>query len=440
MKTLNLFLALTLGVSACFPCVSFGAGFQIPEQGARSIAMGMSGIGLAEDLSAMYHNPAGLTQGNGTRFSLNVAGIEPTATYTRAGFDAEDNERDLIPVPFFAVASDFGGRLKNVALGFDVNAPFGLRNEYDSNGPQRYLATNISLVTAYAGPYAAWQIAPRFSIGAGVQYVYAKAEIGQKINYGGALYALTLALNPAAANRALNENLAYDGNLDIKDATDGAWAGNLGALWTPTDALKFGLTWRSGVDLDLEGDAELTIPATVTQASGGLMQSLTTTGKTTVSLPQIIGAGVSYKPTPQITLTGDVNWINWSVYKNLDFDFETNTAYLPDKDNLRDWEDTWAFRLGGEYLLKERIALRAGVLFDQTPIPTKSLGPELPTGDRAGVTLGAGYAWDRVTLDAAYAHLFIEERTVSDTIRDPEPFGKYESAANIFGASVTVAF
>ena len=57
-----------------------------------------------------------------------------------------------------------------------------------------------------------------------------------------------------------------------------------------------------------------------------------------------------------------------------------------------------------------------------------------------GVTLGAGYAWDRVTLDAAYAHLFIEERTVSATIRDPEPFGKYESAANIFGASVTVAF
>ncbi len=428
MKRFTLSGLMALLVSLLSSSMIFGAGFQIPEQGVASMGMGMAGIGKADDLAAIYHNPAGLATQKGTNLYVDVAGIGPRATYTRPGFAGEDNKSDLIPVPLMAVASDFGGRLDQIIVAFAVNAPFGLRNEYDATGPQRYLSTNISLATAYVGPYVGWQLSPQLAVGAGVQYVYATAEIEQRINYGGAL------------NPALNENQAYDGNLLIDNASDHGVAANIGLLWKPTEQVQLGLSWHSGIDLNIDGDATLTIPAAVTQISGGLMQSLSTQGQTTVSLPQTLGAGVAFQPLSALTIVADVNWINWSVYKNIDFTFDQNTPYFPDKENPRDWEDSIALRLGAEYLVTEQIALRAGYLFDQSPIPTDSLGPELPTGDRNGITFGAGYQWERFAVDVAYAHLFIEDRTVTETIRDPEPFGDYESSANIFGASLAFKF
>ncbi len=432
--------AITFMFIMTFAAVSFGAGFQIPEQGAASIGMGMGGIGKADDLSAIYQNPAGLVQLKGTRLYGNLAGISPKATYTRTDFDSVESKSDLIPVPGFVISSDFGGRLENVVLAFGMNSQFGLRNEYDAFGPQRYITTNISLTTIFVGPYAAWQVHPTFSIGGGVQYVYASAEIRQKINYGGALYQMVARQNPAMADPSWNENPAFDGELSIKNATDHKFAGNLGLMWKPLEALQVGLTWRSEVECDIEGDVTLNIPSMLTQASGGFMQSLTTTGKTTLSLPQIVGVGLSYRPTEQCTLITDINWNNWSIYKNINFEFQENTPYFPDSENLRNWEDTWTFRLGGEYMLQERIALRAGYLFDQSPIPEKSLGPELPTGDRHGITLGAGYKWGNVVLDVAYSHLFVKDRTVTESIRIPVPSGVYESSANIFAASVGFVF
>ena len=419
--------------------MSFGAGFQIPEQGAVSVGMGMGGIGKADDLSAVYQNPAGLTQSKGTQIFANIAGISPKANYTRTGFASVDSKDDLIPVPGFVISSDFG-KWENLVLALGVNAQFGLRSEYDPLGPQRYISTNISLTTIYAGPYAAWQVSPNFSIGGGIQYVHASAEIGQKANYGGILYMMAAQQNPAMADPSWNENPTLDGKVDITDGTDQTVAGNIGLLWKASEALKIGLTWRSGVELDLEADVKLIVPEMVTQMSGGFIQSLNTTGKTTLSLPQIIGAGVAFKATDNLELIADVNWNNWSVYENIDFDFKDDTAYFPDSENPREWEDTWTFRLGGEYMLKERIALRAGYLFDQSPIPDKSIGPELPTNDRHGLTAGFGYTWDKVALDLAYSHLFIKDRSTTESIRNPAPTGEYESSADIFVASVGFKF
>lgn len=427
---------------------SFGSGFQVPEQGGAAMGMGMGFIGKADDLSAIYYNPAGLTQLKGNHAYFGLAGISPKATYTRTEFDGEDrtefdgedSKDDLIPVPLLAFSTDFGGRFKNIVAAFAVNAPFGLRDEYDELGAQRYITTNISLVAIYTGPYVAWQVTPKVSIGGGVQYVYATAELGQRINYGGALYLQALQLNPALADPSMNENPALDGILEMEDATDSGFAGNLGVLVTPTENLQFGLSWRSGIDLDIEGDVALTIPDMVTLLSGGLMQSYDTTAKTTISLPQVVGAGVAYQPMENLTIIGDVNWINWSVYEDVDFDFEDNTLYLPDAENPRDWEDTFAFRIGAEYLLADRYALRAGYIHDQSPIPDKTHGPELPTSHRNTITVGFGYQWNKLNLDLAYAHMFVDDRTVEESIRDPQPLGEYECSANIFGISVAYAF
>lgn len=428
MKKLTIITLPALLCMLLFGTTGFGSGFQVPEQGGAAMGMGMGFIGKADDLSAIYHNPAGLTQLQGYQVYFGTAGIAPTATYTRTGYEGEETKNDLIPVPMLAVSTDFNGRFGNIVAAFGVNAPFGLRSEYDELGAQRYISTNIALTTIYAGPYLGWQITPHIAVGGGVQYAYATAEIGQRVNYGGALSSM------------LDENPDYDGVIDISEATDSGFAGNVGVLVTPTDNLQLGATWRSGLDFDVEGDVSLEIPAAVTQLSGGLMQSLETEGATTVSLPQVLGVGLSYQPIDKLTLIGDFNWINWSVYEDIDFEFDLNTPYFPDKENPRDWDDSIAIRLGAEYWLNNRYAIRAGYIFDQSPIPDDSHGPELPTSDRNNITLGFGMRWDKLSIDIAYAHLFIKDRTVESSIREPQPVGEYECSGNVVGISLAYTF
>lgn len=425
---MSLLVTSLIVIVSLFPIAVFGAGFQVPEQGVAATGMGGAFIGKADDLSAVYQNPAGLAQLPGTRLYGDVVGITAAATFTRQGFDGQDNKSDLIPVPMMVISSDFGGRLKNMVAAIAVNAPFGLRNAYDESGPQRYTTTDISLATIYTGASLGWQVTPMVSVGGGVQYVYATAEIGQHINYGGFL------------NPALNEVPLYDGVLDVTEATASGFAGNLGLLVKATDSMQFGVTWRSGIELDISGSTKLTIPPAVTQLSGGLMQSLEIDGSTTVALPQIMGAGVAFKPMDMLTLVGDLNWINWSVYENLDFDFDPDVPYLPDTEGPRSWEDTFAVRVGAEYQLNDMYAVRAGYLFDQSPIPDDTLGPELPGGDRHGIAVGGGITWQQMVIDFSYTRLFIEERTVETSLRGPGVLGDYETSANIFGVSVGYTF
>jgi long-chain fatty acid transport protein len=479
LSTILVALALVgLAVSAVL-----GAGFQIPEQGSASMALGMGYIGRADDLSAMYHNPAGLTQLQGHNFYLTVAGISPSATYTRmpaiatgdsatsngtrfpyygvnaaspVNYDKAKTKSDLIPVPAMAYGTRLGGSLEKFAVGFGVNAPYGLSSKYAEDGPQRYMSTHISLTTIYAGPYVAWQATPKVSVGAGVQYVYGKAELGLHANYGGALLlmargnatlAAALPTIVAAVHGAsvadLNENTALDGVVEVTDGSDQGVSANVGVLCKVSDRLQVGATYRKGVALKVEGDVALTVPALVTQATGGLMQSLKTTGGTTVNLPDVVGVGVSYQPTDKVSLLGDFNWNRWSSYKNLDFDFAANdaspqvAAYFPDSKNPRDWENAFAVRLGGEYQLNETQALRLGYLFDQEPIPDESVGPELPTNDRNGITLGYGVKLGKATVDLAYCHLFIKDRTVTRSIRSNPPVGDYTGSANIGGITLS---
>jgi long-chain fatty acid transport protein len=128
------------------------------------------------------------------------------------------------------------------------------------------------------------------------------------------------------------------------------------------------------------------------------------------------------------------------VYENLDFDFDPDVLYLPDTEGPRNWDDTFAVRIGAEYQLNDMYAVRAGYLFDQSPIPDDTLGPELPTGDRHGIAVGAGVTWRQVDINVCYTHIFLEDRTVETSLRDSYVLGDYESSANIFGISVGYAF
>ena len=85
--------------------------------------------------------------------------------------------------------------------------------------------------------------------------------------------------------------------------------------------------------------------------------------------------------------------------------------------DVNNWDDTWMFRIGGEYQMSPDFALRAGYIWDETPIPDSSLKPLLPGASRNEMTLGFGYntldkmGWGKMTLDFALQYLWFADRS-----------------------------
>ena len=62
MRPSGSILITCLAVLILVPALAFGNGFYSPTVGTRASAMGGAFIGLADDYSAVYWNPAGITQ------------------------------------------------------------------------------------------------------------------------------------------------------------------------------------------------------------------------------------------------------------------------------------------------------------------------------------------------------------------------------------------
>jgi len=73
-----------------------------------------------------------------------------------------------------------------------------------------------------------------------------------------------------------------------------------------------------------------------------------------------------------------------------------------------------AIYVGGEYRVTDPLALRLGFRYDPTPVPSETMGPELPDADKLYYCAGAGYKYSSWTFDLAYMYVDKKDRTVSN--------------------------
>lgn len=117
-------------------------------------------------------------------------------------------------------------------------------------------------------------------------------------------------------------------------------------------------------------------------------------------LPGVLYLGAAWTQEAW-TVEFDAHMTGWSAYDQLALDFEM----LPDRTIAKDWKDSWAYRLGLQYRLNDDFDLRAGIVFDDGPIPGDTLDPIVPSGDRWIYTLGGGYHHGGWTVDFSYAYV-----------------------------------
>jgi long-chain fatty acid transport protein len=245
--------------------------------------------------------------------------------------------------------------------------------------------------------------------------------------------------NPHVQMHALGEApILQLGELELEADGDG-WGYNAGLLWKPSERLSIGISYRSEIELDFDGDADYQITAAGNQvysAIAGYTDIVYATGvKTEITLPDMWSFGVAVKPMNKLTVEIDADRFGWSSYDSLNIYFDENRV-LPDSLNRKDWNDVWAYRMGMQYALTDALDLRLGYARDNNPIPNETIGPELPDADRNNYTFGFGYKGERAVFDFAYMWVEFDDRNVDNDIQT----GTYESDAYLFAANLTYFF
>jgi long-chain fatty acid transport protein len=368
------------------------AGFMIRENSAESVATVYAGNGSrADDVSTVFNNPAGMSWLSGNQVEIGAAVVFPSikfhgnATVGPATIPS-DNSRNAgqsAGIPHLYGVFDVTDRLK---AGLALTVPFGNTVDYDPVWSGRYVNLKTAAITADINPNLSYKVTDRLAIAGGVSLQYLKLELTSAVPQ-------FLIFGPSAA----------DGFYDLK-ADGWAWGFNLGVLAEPVDGTRLGLTYRSQITNQIKGSLKLTDinPAL------GLVSS---PAHTEIKLPASITASATQQITPDLSLSADIQFTEWSVFKEVVAESANPSFIFEEK-----YRDSWMFTVGGTYRLNPVWTLRGGVGFDQSPVTDAFRDTGVP--DKSRYMLGAGFGYQltpSTAIDFGYAHYFATGKASMDS-------------------------
>lgn len=426
MRSLRLTI-MTL-MACLLSATAFGAGFSIFEQGAKASGMAGAFVATADDPSAIFYNPAGIANQRELAVLAGATFINFTNEFTgdpnspvTAGVEGKYNRHTFVPPNMYAIVP-IGN---NLTVGVGVFAAWGLRTDWASPWAGRYISKDADLKTTSVNPVIAWRSTDgRIAIGGGLEYRRARVFLN----------ANRMALNPFT-NRIVdvaNVRLASDYGDDI------GW--NAGILFKPTSQWRIGASYRSDMDIELNGKAD------VTQISTGNAQFDAIVGtqlppdqpiNTTFPFPAVSVVGVAFSPNENWDFEFDISHMTWKRFKALSVNFETTPAASFTRP--QNWDDSSAFRFGINHKATDMWDIRLGAVYDQNPQPTEAVSPLLPDSDRIGATLGTGLHTGPFVVDWSLMVLHFKDRNTQG--KNTEGFnGNYETDALLWSVNLGYRF
>jgi len=443
ISAISLFLCLT-SVS-----LVFGEAFRNLHQGTAATGQGDAFAAQADDPSALFYNPAGMTQLEGVQLytgMLFIGGGYDYTSPTGQEFNGTLDSTIALPPPsyFYLTANlkQLDEDLKDVTVGIGLNSPFGLLIRWPNNVPFSEVDVFGTLPLIDIKPTAAVKVNEYLSIGAGLDIYTFASFLGE-----GQLEAQAFGTGttfPAGATVEVN-------------GTDTALGFNIGTLLTlwrvdEQPRINFAFVYRSQTTLDLTGD----FLVNGTKTANALLE---------LKLPQIFTFGLAGWPlrdkTQEWKLEFDLDYVDWSSFARLDIrNSDTGAIISPQP---RNWKGAFVFHFGTEYkwlhlrkMPDWEIAVRGGYIRSETPVPTFTFEPLVVDADFNGFSLGLGFMCTGqakflglfqcensltkgVGLDFTYVNQLYESRTITGN-RQPVVNGTYETTLHAGGFGLRVNF
>lgn len=387
--------------------------------------MGLAAAGRAaagQDASVVAGNPAGMTLLDRSQLVAGFLGID-----VNVKFDVDESSNSggnggsagsFVPAGSFSYVESLSDDLK---LGVSVGSYFGLGVEYDNDWAGRYYSQESELVTMFVNPGIGYRINDWLSIGGGFSVVY--GELNQKV-----------AINNLGP-------LQDDGRAKL-DSDDVGYGYNLGVLAEVDEKTRFGLTYRSKVELDFDDAASvLNVLPPLSTLLG--INGLDGKGKVDmeVTLPAVVMFSAYHEINDTWTVMGNIGWQEQSEFGETGISLGSPT--LPDLTADRNFDDTWHFALGAQYRLSDPWLLSVGFAYDESPVDDKDRTPDLPVDRQYRYATGIQYDFNEdVTIGAAYTFLdagdakIEQSKTSGGTLR-----GEYDTNyVNFFNVNVVWRF
>jgi long-chain fatty acid transport protein len=454
--------ALHLGIALCCASSSaFASGFALLEQSASRLGTAFAGTAAAaDDASTIFYNPAGLAKLEGTQLLVVASGISISSEFNNSGSQpafgqalgnegGDAGDWNAVPAAYLAVPLN-----DQFAFGFGVNAPFGLKTEYDNGWMGRFQALNSEVKTYNFNPTLSWRVNDQLSLGIGANYQRIQAELTNSVNYSAvvaqALPGLVRAgtLPAAAVPGVLAATTNLEGTAAVR-GDDGGWGFDVGMLYEFSPDTRIGVSYRSGVEYTLEGGARFAPPTTMNAVGAAVIGGVSAANgllangpvRLDLELPDSAIASLSHR-IGKVELLADLAWTGWSSIQELRIvrDNDNVLSVTPER-----WEDTWRYALGATYQLSDVVKLRAGVAYDETNVPEDNRTARLPDSDRTWVAFGA--QWNpggSFVVDVGYAHLFVDDASLRQDDGDARArgflLGEQQSSIDIVSAQLSYKF
>lgn len=355
--------------------VALGSGFALYEGSARGNALGGALTARDPDPSAIYYNPAAITDLEGANLEVGATVIRPTVTVetlTPSGAVSTESERNHWIPPHAYGVYQFNDRVWG---GFGVYSRFGLGSEFDSDWPGRFNNYKANIRTLTFNPNVALKLDDRFSLAAGVSAMWFDLDLRRKLSILGS-------------------------ELDFKMTGDSWGYGyNVGARYKLSDRVALGVAYQSTVMQEVEGDVDIGLGNS--SASGD------------IKLPDMLFMGIAVKPVDKVSVEVGAVYTRWSTYDELLVNIDDPTLLGRTKlRSVKKWDNVWRYQAGVEYELINDLTLRAGYIYDQTPDPDATADYLVPANDRHLGSIGMGYNWRSWQFDVSYTYLYIMDRDV----------------------------
>lgn len=344
----------------------YAAGFMLSEQSVAGLGRAYAGAGIVgDDLSAVWYNPAGMVLLPGTQVQAGGVYVDLDLSYKGDNGETENGSKYGVPIPNF-----FFTRQMNDSMwfGLGLTVPYGLATEYSRTWGQINRGMNAEIKVFDLNPNIAWKVSDKLSIGAGISLQYADAQYETGVMRG----------------------MGY-GRLDVDSF---AWGANIGVMWSPTETLRFGLSYRSQVNHHADGDLRVGLAGGDNRSYIGEFSN----ASASLSAPQTVLLTGTWEATPQLRLSALIRWADWSSFDTLTVEVDPQSASNPVLGALirepiaveNKWQDTWLFTIGADYTINNAWTVRAGVGYETSPIDDDSYRTALiPDSDRLWLSIGA---------------------------------------------------
>ncbi|MFV0481439.1 MAG: OmpP1/FadL family transporter [Campylobacteraceae bacterium] len=366
------------------------SGYKIPEQSLSAVALGAANVAAVDGSDASYYNPANMAflTNQKSELELGLTYINlPSMKYKDDRLPTlngkSKTEHFVAPYMHFVIPQYY----ENWRFGFSFVAPGGLAKRWETPY-QMAQSKKFSLKIIEANPTAAYRVNDIFAIGFGARMVYTRGIVHSN----------------AVAVPAL-------GGQEVKLAGDSIDFGyNLALSLRPIEGLALAATYRSKVDLTVEGKA-------------GISKHGKTKASVDVILPATLDLAIAYTFNKRTTVEFVYERVYWSKYKELDFESSIPLyQFRPNNKAIsKNWKDSNTYRIGLTHWWSDNLKLMAGFTIDKTPAPDSSLGPELPDSD--GKIYSGGFEYklnDDMSVGLAYLYSDKEKRRVSNALNQGE--------------------